>query len=368
MKDIINNIKYNALFSKVTESELEELLKHLNYSIEKYDKGTVIAQEDDNCSAIGLVLEGRVNIEKIYPSGKGIVMKKLSCGDVFGEALIFSKTTTYPATVMADSNCAVGYLNKAELIKLFSLNDTILENFMMLLSDKVVMLNNKIKSISLKNVRQKVVDYILQEYIVQKQLVISLKMNKEEIASFIGIPRPSLSRELSKLRDEEIIKLLISRTSLNPLELVIKPEYDSSDLYLDLMENHQKELLEYARATDAFALMVTYLKMLNDYFLAKSPDKKKLKFPNGNMGIYAVRESFNWTDEKALIDFIMEESQKSEYQESDEFSGLLKYKAELNTDAIKSRLVFDEDGNPYINGVLIPYVDHVEKSEAFNVK
>ena len=61
---------------------------------------------------------------------------------------IFSKTTTYPATVMADSNCAVGYLNKAELIKLFSLNDTILENFMMLLSDKVVMLNNKIKSIS----------------------------------------------------------------------------------------------------------------------------------------------------------------------------------------------------------------------------
>ena len=92
------------------------------------------------------------------------------------------------------------------LIKLFSLNDTILENFMMLLSDKVVMPNNKIKSISLKNVRQKVVDYILQEYIVQKQLVISLKMNKEEIASFIGIPRPSLSRELSKLRDEEIIK------------------------------------------------------------------------------------------------------------------------------------------------------------------
>ena len=98
------------------------------------------------------------------------------------------------------------YLNKTELIKLFSLKDNILENFMMLLSDKVVMLNNKIKSISLKNVRQKVVDYILQEYIVQKQLVISLKMNKEEIASFIGIPRPSLSRELSKLRDEEIIK------------------------------------------------------------------------------------------------------------------------------------------------------------------
>ena len=30
-------------------------------------------------------------------------------------------------------------------------------------------------------------------------------MNKEEIANFIGIPRPSLSRELIKLRKEKII-------------------------------------------------------------------------------------------------------------------------------------------------------------------
>ena len=75
----------------------------------------------------------------------------------------------------------------------------------MLLSDKVIVLNNKIKSISLKNIKQKVVDYILQEYKSQKQLIVNLKMNKEEIANFIGIPRPSLSRELIKLRKEKII-------------------------------------------------------------------------------------------------------------------------------------------------------------------
>ena len=75
----------------------------------------------------------------------------------------------------------------------------------MLLSDKVIVLNNKIKSISLKNIKQKVADYILQEYKSQKQLIVNLKMNKEEIANFIGIPRPSLSRELIKLRKEKII-------------------------------------------------------------------------------------------------------------------------------------------------------------------
>ena len=205
MKEIINNIKDNALFSGISGKELEELLKHLNYYIERYSKGSIISQEDDNCNAIGLLLQGTANIERIYPSGKSIVMKKLCCGDVFGEALIFSKTTTYPVTVMANSNCIVGYLNKEEIIKLFSLNDIILENFLMLLSDKVIVLNNKIKSISLKNIKQKVADYILQEYKSQKQLIVNLKMNKEEIANFIEIPRPSLSRELIKLRKEKII-------------------------------------------------------------------------------------------------------------------------------------------------------------------
>lgn len=58
MKEIINNIKDNALFSGISGEELEELLKHLNYYIERYHKDSIISQEDDNCNAIGLVLQG----------------------------------------------------------------------------------------------------------------------------------------------------------------------------------------------------------------------------------------------------------------------------------------------------------------------
>ena len=38
-----------------------------------------------------------------------------------------------------------------------------------------------------------------------KGFVEVLKANKEQISALIGIPRPSLSRELMKLRDEGII-------------------------------------------------------------------------------------------------------------------------------------------------------------------
>lgn len=95
---------------------------------------------------------------------------------------------------------------------------------MSLLSEKVLILNNKIKSLSLKTVKQKVVDYILQECISQKTNSIKLKGSKEDLALYLGIPRPSLSRELIKLRDEGLIDFdrhFINVTDLENLEEVL---------------------------------------------------------------------------------------------------------------------------------------------------
>ncbi|WP_243145199.1 Crp/Fnr family transcriptional regulator, partial [Clostridium neonatale] len=187
-------------------------------SIVSYKKGEVIFQEEEICSAIGLIIDGTINIERIYPNGKSIVMSKFKDGDVFGEALLFSKVNKYPATVIALSDCKVLYLTKNEIIKLFSVENKLMENFMMLLSEKIIILNNKIRSISLKSVRQKVVDYILCEYMNEKNEEIKLKYSKEEIANDIGIPRPSLSRELIKLRDEGLINFSRNKITILNIE------------------------------------------------------------------------------------------------------------------------------------------------------
>ena len=107
---------------------------------------------------------------------------------------------------MAIENCKIIYLTKQEIIKLFAFKERFMENFLKLLSEKVFTLNSKIKSLSLKTVKQKVADYILQESIMQKTNNIKLNISKEELALNIGIPRPSLSRELIKLRDEGLIE------------------------------------------------------------------------------------------------------------------------------------------------------------------
>ena len=133
-------------------------------------------------------------------------MSRLFEGDVFGEALVFSKKKSYPATVMALSECRVLFINKDDVLKICSYEEKVLENFMSLLSDKVFILNSKIKSISFKTLRQKVISYILNEVKQQKSNYIMLNSTKEDISALLGIPRPSLSRELINLRNMSYIE------------------------------------------------------------------------------------------------------------------------------------------------------------------
>lgn len=206
MKDIIKELSDNELFSGISQKEIEQLMSEAKYSIKSYQKGEIIASEEEECNNLGLVISGTIEIQRIYSSGKYIVLKRLSNSEVFGEAIIFSKKNTYPATVIAVTNCNIFYIKREDIIKLCARQEILLGNFMSLLSDKILMLNRKIKSISLKSVKHKVIDFILEQRKLQKSETIKLKISKEEIASMLGIPRPSLSRELMNLRDLEYIE------------------------------------------------------------------------------------------------------------------------------------------------------------------
>ena len=201
MEEIIKTIKKNQLFIGLSDESIRNVLKEIKYYIKTYSKGEIIAHEDDECRSLALVLFGTVEIQRLYSNGKYIVLSRLLEGDVFGEALVFSKSKTYPATVIALNECKVLFINKEDVLKICSYEEKVLENFISLLSDKVFILNSKIKSISFKSLRQKVINYILNEIKEQKSNSIILNNTKEEIASLLGIPRPSLSRELISLRD-----------------------------------------------------------------------------------------------------------------------------------------------------------------------
>ena len=206
MNDLIKKLSKNNLFRGINEDEINSILCDKIYFIKSYKRGEFIAMEDDECSSLGIILDGIIEIQKIYLSGKYIVLKRLSDNQVFGEALIFSKKNTYPATIVAFEDCSILYIKRKTIINLCLKNEKLLENFMSVLSNKVLMLNNKIKNISFKSIKHKVINFIVELSKKQQSKYIVLNESKKEIASNLGIPRPSLSRELMNLRDTGYIE------------------------------------------------------------------------------------------------------------------------------------------------------------------
>lgn len=205
MENLAAKLMHSFLFKKLSEEEISRALSKTSYRISLFNKNETIAIEGDVCNSIGIVLKGNIEVQKIYPSGKTISISRIKPGGIFGEVIIFSDMNKYPSTIVSIDNSEIMFISKSDIISLCKLNTQILSNFMELLSSKILMLNRKLKKLSYHTIRQKLSSFILDEYSKQKSLTLKVNYTRKELADQFGIPRPSLSRELVKMKKEGMI-------------------------------------------------------------------------------------------------------------------------------------------------------------------
>jgi CRP-like cAMP-binding protein len=193
-----------VLFQDIPAEELFTLLPY-SLSLRKYAKSEVIAFEEDTCQAIGIVISGGVFVQRLYASGKTITIDTLGPGSNFGEVVIFSDQNSYPATLSAAEDTTLIFLSKEEVFRLCAVSPVFLRNFMALLSNKILMLNRKIKNLSYQSLRQKIIHLLWEEHRRQGQFTLHLSASRAEMAETLGVPRPSLSRELAAMKSEGLL-------------------------------------------------------------------------------------------------------------------------------------------------------------------
>ncbi|AAO36476.1 cAMP-binding protein [Clostridium tetani] len=201
----IEVLKNSIIFKNIEEKDIIKILNSINYTIKFFHREENIAIEEDPCQSLGIIISGNVEIQKIFASGKVITIDRLKQGNIFGEVIIFSNMRKYPATITAVQEASIMFISKEEILKLCSLNSKFLNNFMGLLSNKILMLNKKVKNLSYNSIRQKVSSYLLQEYEKRGNLILKLNISRKEMAELLGVPRPSLSREMIKMKEEGLI-------------------------------------------------------------------------------------------------------------------------------------------------------------------
>ena len=207
-----------------SKSEILDFFKDIKYKIVNFNKNEIIALENSPCEKIGLVLDGHIDIKRILTSNTVIHVSSLDSGNLFGEIIAFSDTNTYPATVISSSNSSIMFIDKDDFIQFCTNHPEFLKIFLNDLTNKIITLNKSITGLSLTSIRQKISNFLLNEYKIQSSNFIKLNMTKQKLSEILGIPRPSLSRELINMKDLGILdysKDFIKILDKNALENIL---------------------------------------------------------------------------------------------------------------------------------------------------
>ena len=148
------------------------------------------------------VLSGSISISTFTILNNEYNIRLLKENDSFGEFLIFSDKPYSLGTITALKETTIAFINKNDLIKIMQENEQFLLFFLNKMNNDALMLENRIKVLAQKSIKERILFYIKERSDSSNIIYIT---SKKDLAEYINIPRPSLSRELINLKDEGII-------------------------------------------------------------------------------------------------------------------------------------------------------------------
>jgi len=199
----------SALFAGMSHDDIINLLACLRPNIAKYRKNDLIVTAGEKLESIGMLLTGEASVSKEDAAGNRVVMVLLAPGDIFGEIVAFAGGPRWLATVQAQTACAVMFIPKAQIIgeceKMCAWHRELIQNMLKIISSRAMLLNKKVEYLAMKSMRGKLAAFLLEEYKKKGTLTFTLPMKRHEMADFLNVSRPSMSRELGRMRDEGLI-------------------------------------------------------------------------------------------------------------------------------------------------------------------
>ncbi len=217
----------SELFSRISEESLPGLLSCLSSKVCKYKRAEYIAIEGEKFEGVGFVLSGEVSVIKESFRGSKTIMANFKAGDIFGEIIAFSGTGLWPSTVVAQSDCEIMFIRPEKMLgfcdKICDFHRIVLENVTRIISQKALILNRKVDYLTIKSMKAKLSKYLLEEYKRTGSSTFTLSLNREKLAEFLNVSRPSMSRELCKMRDDGIIEFY--RETVKILDVEALEEY-----------------------------------------------------------------------------------------------------------------------------------------------
>lgn len=201
-------VEKNKLFKGIESDSLNRMLVCSKAQYKKYERGETVFRQEMEAKVIYVLLSGRVAIVKHLLSGRKNMLYEVGSGDVFGEHYFFCGNRIYKYGAEAYTDVEVleipwqflfGFCNEA-----CKHHQQLVQNMLEILSMKEWLTIKKLNIVSTVSLTERIATWLLDE--AEERDVVRLKLNREKLADYLGVARPSLSRALMRMQKEGMIE------------------------------------------------------------------------------------------------------------------------------------------------------------------
>jgi len=192
------------LFRSVPEEELGKLFSALKVTETRFAKGDILALQDEPVNRLIILTGGSIKGEMTDPSGKVVKVEDVEAPSPLAILFLFGRNNRFPVQATAREDGTAIIIPKQSVLRMLSLNETVLKNYLDISADFAYRLSSKLHFMSFRTIRQKLAVYLLA-LSDGKSETVKLDKSKSALAEYFGVARPSLEREIKRMEEDGLI-------------------------------------------------------------------------------------------------------------------------------------------------------------------
>ncbi len=197
----------SKLFAHLNAEQMQRILGCAQPPVREYQAGEIIAYQNEPLDQLIVILSGQLDLFKEDYSGNRSLVGQLGPNDVYGQTVIFNDNPINPLIVQTAAVSNLMFLPQTLFYRKCSnacqAHQLVIKNMLSLLAQQATLLERKIDYLTAGSLRSKISRYLLEEYHKNgcPQHPFPIPLNREALAEYLGVQRPSLSRELIRLKE-----------------------------------------------------------------------------------------------------------------------------------------------------------------------
>jgi CRP/FNR family transcriptional regulator, cyclic AMP receptor protein len=201
-------LRRTPLFTELSEQELNFIAERA--VVRHFDAGQSVFSEGEACSGLWIIETGKVRIYKSSPNGREQVLAIEGPGSSIAELPVFDGGK-YPASAASVNESKLLFISKEDFQSLCLKHPEVALKVLRIVGRRLRGLVGIIEELSFTTVRHRLISLLVrmakEGHRTSEGVEITLTANQQELAAQMGTVRELISRNLSRLQAENLIRV-----------------------------------------------------------------------------------------------------------------------------------------------------------------